>query len=40
MSQARPQIAENLEHWARAHREALAAEAGELAAGFYLRPAQ
>jgi hypothetical protein len=40
MSQARLEIAETLEHWARTRLEALAAEAGELAAGFYLRAAQ
>ena len=40
MSQERPEIAETIEHWAQGRLEALAAEAGEVAAQFYLRAAE
>ena len=35
-----PDIEETIEHWALARLEKLAAEAGEVASGFYLRAAQ
>jgi len=40
MSHERPEIADTVEHWAQARLQALAAEAGEVAAEFYLRAAQ
>jgi hypothetical protein len=40
MSHERPEIADTVEQWAQARLAALAAEAGEVAAQFYLRAAQ
>jgi hypothetical protein len=40
MSQETPEIEETIEHWAQARLQALAVEAGEVAAEFYLRAAR
>ena len=40
MSHERPEIADTVEAWAQARLQALAAEAGEVAAGSYLRAAR
>lgn len=40
MSQERPRIEDIVEDWAQARLQALAAEAGEVASGFYLRAAR